>query len=94
MIQITFTQVFAMRTFDTEHIGCRCRLLVPVRDHHGHVRFDERPILLNEVFNLGRHMYLVEFGDGTTMYLFEHEISLERVKVPSARSPRPPTTSR
>jgi hypothetical protein len=31
----------------------------------------------SEIYNLGRHMYLARFADGTTMYLFQHEIKLE-----------------
>ncbi len=64
-----------METCRTEGIRRRCRLLVPVRDRLGRTHYDERPMVLHEIFNLGRHMYLVRFEDGTTIYLFENEIS-------------------
>jgi hypothetical protein len=58
-------------------VGRYCRLLKPVRDREGHSRFNERPRILREVRNLDRVMYLVQFEDGTTTFVFPHEIILE-----------------
>jgi hypothetical protein len=58
-------------------VGRYCRLLKPVRDREGHSRFDERPRILREVRNLDRVMYLVQFEDGTTTFVFPHEIILD-----------------
>ena len=66
-----------MQTSRTEIRGRSCQLRVPVRDRNGHTRFDERPTVLHEIWNLGRHMYLARFADGTTMYLFQHEIKFD-----------------
>ncbi|MGH7905744.1 MAG: hypothetical protein ACREP6_03865 [Candidatus Binataceae bacterium] len=54
----------------------RCKLLRPVRDHEGRSRFGEMPRIVREVQNLGRRMYLVEFADGATTFVFPHEIAL------------------
>jgi hypothetical protein len=48
-----------------------------VTDRKGQTRFEERPTVLNEIYNLGRHLYLAQFADGTSMHLFRHEIELE-----------------
>ncbi len=61
--------------------GLICRLLVPIRDRTGRTRFEETPSVLWDLFNLGRHMYLVQFADGTTIYVFQHEVEL--MKMPS-----------
>jgi hypothetical protein len=58
-------------------VGRNCRLLRPVRDHEGRNRFSEKPRILREVINLGRHMYLVQFDDGATTFLFPDEVTLE-----------------
>jgi len=57
--------------------GRRCRLRKPVRDREGHIHFDERPRILHEVDNLGRRMYLVQFEDGSTTFLFPEEVTVE-----------------
>jgi hypothetical protein len=57
--------------------GQYCRLLIPVRDHEGRTRFDERPIVLRHIRNLDRSMYLVQFSDGATTFLFPNEIALD-----------------
>ncbi len=67
-----------MATTNSEAVvGRNCRLLRPVRDHDGRSRFVERPRVLREVTNLGRHMYLVQFDDGATTFLFPDEVALE-----------------
>jgi hypothetical protein len=67
-----------MATTNSEAVvGRNCRLLRPVRDHEGRSRFVERPRVLREVTNLGRHMYLVQFADGATTFLFPDEVALE-----------------
>ncbi len=60
----------------TDTIGHQCRLLRPIRDAQGRSHFDECPRIVREVFNLGRRMFLVRFADGTTTFLFPHEIAL------------------
>jgi hypothetical protein len=64
-----------------------CRLLKPVRDHEGRSRFVERPRVLHEVTNLGRHMYLVQFDDGATTYLFPNEIRIGGQEKPTPARP-------
>jgi hypothetical protein len=56
-----------------------CRLLNPVRDRHGVSRFRDRPRILSELVNLGRHMYLVQFEDGGTTFVFDHEVDFDDV---------------
>jgi hypothetical protein len=58
-------------------IGRRCRLLKPVRDHEGLSRFSEKPRILRSVDNLGRRMFLVQFDDGATTFLFPDEVTIE-----------------
>jgi hypothetical protein len=58
-------------------VGRYCRLLKPVRDREGHSRYNERPRILREVRNLDRVMYLVQFEDGSTTFVFPHEIIVE-----------------
>lgn len=57
-------------------VGRHCRLVRPVRDHEGRGRFNEEPLIVKEVENLGRVMYLVKFDDGSTTFLFPSEVSL------------------
>jgi hypothetical protein len=58
-------------------VGRHCRLLRPVRDHEGRMRFSEKPKVLREVNNLERHMFLVQFDDGATTFLFPDEVVVE-----------------
>jgi hypothetical protein len=58
-------------------VGRRCHLLRPVRDHEGHTRFNEKPVILREVNNLNRRMFLVQFANGATTFLFPDEINIE-----------------
>ena len=53
-----------------------CRLLEPVRDHEGHIRFTEAVEIIKEIDNLDRHMYLVRFEDGSTTFVFPHEVEV------------------
>ena len=55
-------------------VGKHCRLLRPVRDHEGRSRFNEEPRIVREIENLGRRMYLVQFNDGATTFLFPDEV--------------------
>jgi hypothetical protein len=67
-----------MESVNSETInGRRCRLLKPVRDHEGLSRFSEKPRILRSVDNLGRHMFLVQFDDGATTFLFPDEVKIE-----------------
>jgi len=58
-------------------IGRYCLLKRPVRDRDGVNHFNEKPRVLREVINLDRRMFLVEFGDGSTTFLFPDEVTLE-----------------
>jgi len=57
--------------------GRHCRLLRPVRDHEGRTRFSEQPTILRQIRNLDRSMYLVQFADGATTFLFPDEVALD-----------------
>jgi hypothetical protein len=57
--------------------GKFCKLQKPVRDHEGRSRFSEQPRILREVNNLDRRMYLVQFDDGATTFLFPDEVVVE-----------------
>jgi hypothetical protein len=48
-----------------------------VRDHDGRNRFSEQPRILREVNNLDRRMYLVQFDDGATTFLFPDEVVIQ-----------------
>jgi hypothetical protein len=54
----------------------RCRLVKPVRDHSGKIRFAESAEIVREVNNLGRRMLLVRFDDGATTFLFPDEVTV------------------
>jgi len=56
--------------------GRRCILRRPVRERDGRLRFGEAPTILREIDNLGRHMYLVSFDDGSTSFLFPDEVAV------------------
>jgi hypothetical protein len=58
-------------------VGRYCLLKRPVRDRDGVNHFNEKPKVLREVMNLDRRMFLVEFGDGSTTFLFPEEITIE-----------------
>lgn len=57
--------------------GRHCKLQRPVRDHEGRSRFTEQPRILREVNNLDRRMFLVQFDDGATTFLFPDEVVVE-----------------
>ena len=65
-------------TTTATHIPKRryCRLLEPVRDHEGHIRFAESVEVVKEIDNLDRHMYLVRFEDGATTFVFPNEVEV------------------
>jgi hypothetical protein len=54
----------------------RCRLVKPVRDPSGKIRFGESAEIVREVDNLGRRMLLVRFDDGATTFLFPDEVTV------------------
>jgi hypothetical protein len=58
-------------------VGRYCQLKRPVRDRDGVSHFKEKPKVLREVMNLDRRMFLVEFGDGSTTFLFPEEVTIE-----------------
>ena len=67
-----------METINSESlVGRHCRLLRAVRDSQGLNRFTEQPLIVREVDNLGRHMLLVQFDDGSTTFLFPTEVSVQ-----------------
>lgn len=59
-----------------DSVGKRCIILKPVRGHEGKIHYQEHPKILREVHNLDRLMYLVEFEDKTTTFLFPQEIKI------------------
>ena len=58
-------------------VGRFCLLKRPVRDRDGVNHFNEKPKVLRELMNLDRRMYLVEFDDGSTTFLFPDEVTIE-----------------
>jgi hypothetical protein len=58
-------------------IGRHCLLKRPVRDRDGINHFNEKPRVVRELINLGRRMFLVEFDDGSTTFLFPDEVTIE-----------------
>jgi len=60
---------------ETKQIEKRFRLAGPVRDHIDRVHFREQPTILQEVNNLDRQMFLVQFDDGATTFLLAHEVA-------------------
>jgi hypothetical protein len=54
----------------------QCRLRRPVRDREGRSRFGETALIIQELRNLERLMYLVRFEDGSTTFLFPEEIEI------------------
>ena len=65
-----------MEALDVAVTGKHCRLLRPVRDREGHSHFTEQPLILKEIKNLDRHMFLVKFDDGATTFVFPHEMAV------------------
>jgi hypothetical protein len=59
-----------------DRLGTCCELLRPVTDHDGRSRFRERPLILREINNLGRRMFLVRFDDGATTFVFPNEVAI------------------
>jgi hypothetical protein len=57
-------------------VGKQCQLLKPIPDRQGRLHFNEAPIVLRELINLGRRMFLIQFGDGSTTFVFPSEIIL------------------
>lgn len=67
-----------INSLNTEELtGRRCQLKRPIRDRQGLTRFNETPVILREVNNLDRRMYLVQFDDGATTFLFPDEVSVD-----------------
>jgi hypothetical protein len=61
---------------ETAKIEKRCLLVRSVRDHNGRVRYGEQPKILREIDNRDRRMFLVQFDDGATTFLFSDEVAL------------------
>ena len=70
-----------MQTMQSEAVadvvGRQCLLKRPIRDREGVSHFNEKPVVLREVINLDRRMFLVQFPDGSTTFLFPDEVSIE-----------------
>jgi hypothetical protein len=64
-------------TASFELVGKTCHLRRPIRDRAGRSRFTETPVILREMQNLDRHMYLVKFDDGATTFVFPEEIEVQ-----------------
>lgn len=61
-----------------EYVGRKVKLLRPVRDHDGKSRFkEENPTVLRIMNNLDRVMFLIQFQDGVTTFMFPSEVILE-----------------
>ena len=58
-------------------VGRYCLLKRPVRDRDGVNHFNEKPKVVRELINLDRRMFLVQFSDGATTFLFPDEIIFE-----------------
>ncbi len=56
--------------------GKHCHLRWPIRDRAGHNHFHEDPVILREVDNLERRMYLVRLNDGAETFVFPDEIEV------------------
>jgi hypothetical protein len=56
--------------------GKHCNLRWPIRDRAGHSHFDEEPVILREIDNLERRMYLVRFNDGSETFVFTGELEV------------------
>lgn len=56
--------------------GKHCHLRWPIRDLAGHDHFHEDPVILREVDNLERQMYLVRFNDGDETFVFLDDIEV------------------
>ncbi len=67
--------MLALQDLNAGVAGKRCRLLKLIRDRNGRNRFKEQPLILREVNNLDRRMYLVRFDDGAMTYLFPDELA-------------------
>jgi predicted thioredoxin/glutaredoxin len=59
---------------ETVVAGTACRLLRPIRDREGRLRYEEHPRILRRITNLEREMFLVRFDDGATTFVFPDEI--------------------
>jgi hypothetical protein len=57
--------------------GKRCQLLKPIPDRQGKLHFNEAPIILRELINLGRRMFLIQFEDGSTTFVFPSEVIVQ-----------------
>jgi hypothetical protein len=66
----------AITTDTSDPIGKICHLRRPIRDRAGRSRFTETPVVLREMQNLDRRMYLVKFADGATTFVFPDEIEM------------------
>jgi hypothetical protein len=38
--------------------------------------FQEMPVIVREIFNFDRHIYLVKFSDGATTFVFPDEVDV------------------
>jgi hypothetical protein len=56
--------------------GQHCHLQRPIRDHAGYYHFHEDPLILRELDNLERRMYLVRFNDGAETFVFPDEVEI------------------
>ena len=56
--------------------GRQCRLLKPIPDREGKLHFNEAPIILRTLVNLERRMFLIQFEDGSTTFVFPSEVVL------------------
>ena len=62
---------------ETSMNGKHCHLCRPIRDRAGLNHFREDPIILRELDNLERRMYLVQFDDGAETFVFPWQVELQ-----------------
>ncbi|HVN27086.1 MAG TPA: hypothetical protein VMT64_01295 [Candidatus Binataceae bacterium] len=61
---------------ETTPTAQHCILKAPIRDRAGRLRFQEQPRVLRQIKNLDRQMFLVQFEDGATTFVFPDEVTL------------------
>ncbi|MGH7813789.1 MAG: hypothetical protein ACREQI_07265 [Candidatus Binataceae bacterium] len=64
-----------MITDETGETEKRYKLIEPVRDSDGRLRFRDDLEIVREIHSLGRRMFLVRFNDGGETFLFPHELT-------------------
>ncbi len=56
--------------------GDKIKIARPIRSHKDGMILPWVGTLVSTIESLGRNLLLVDFGEGTTEYLFEHEVEI------------------